>query len=102
MRKNLLVLASVLALIMAVSEAWAVKPPSVKDRSEASTEKHTWSDLKPGKKATTVDGKPCECGRSSTDPHACYYPKEGQYCCHPTTGDCHIVKIDEWNNPFGK
>jgi hypothetical protein len=52
-----------------------------------------------GRRSTTTGGTFCKCGVSKTNKAKCYYPKEGQYCCHPETGDCHIVKIEDWNNP---
>jgi|GEM_PF-4099542 len=89
------------AFIMAVaSYAHGVKPPSARDRAHNSQSKYEWSDLKPGKKAYTKGGKFCECGVSSTDPNTCYYPKPGQYCCNPKTGECRMLKLGDVNTPW--
>jgi hypothetical protein len=100
MRKTLLIPASVLTLILAVGAAWAVTPPSAKERSESSTGKYTWSDLKPGKKAHTKSGRLCECGVSSTNENECYEPKDGQYCCNPKTGKCYMREFGKVNTPW--
>lgn len=83
-----------------IREAHAVKPPTVKERNESvrnsdQQAKAAWF----GRKGYTKGGKFCECGVRKVNKNMCYYPKQGQYCCHPQTGDCHIVKIRNWNNP---
>ena len=85
---------------MGVGDAWAVKPPTVEERQDSvsHTDQHksaAWF----GRRSRTTGGVFCKCGVSKTNKSKCYYPKEGQYCCNPETKDCHIVKIEDWNNP---
>lgn len=96
-----MILLSAFAFALALpAGAFGVTPPSAKDRAENSEKKYEWSDLKPGKKAHTKGGKFCECGVSSTDPNECYYPKPGQYCCNPKTGECRMLKLGDVNTPW--
>ncbi len=96
MRKCFFALAFLACLGLAGS-AWAVKPPTVSERQEkvSNPDQH-----KKKKWFGRESGKNCECGASKTDPNKCYYPKEGQMCCNPKTGDCHIVKPTKYNIPF--
>lgn len=88
-----------------IKNLWAVKPPTVKERHESVSHpdqhREFLEDANPtSRPARTVDGKYCECGRSELNEHKCYRPKQGQYCCNPKTGDCHLVKTTKWNIPF--
>ncbi|MFH1829238.1 MAG: hypothetical protein ABH871_00480 [Pseudomonadota bacterium] len=86
-----------LACLSLAGNVLAVKPPSVSERQEKI------SDSDQQKKAEWFgreSGKNCECGVSRLDPNKCYYPKQGQVCCNPRTGDCHMVKTTKWNVPF--
>jgi len=86
--------------LVGVGDAWAVKPPTVQERNASvdnpnQQRRAAWF----GRKTHTTGGVFCKCGVSKTNKSRCYYPKEGQYCCNPETKDCHIVKIEDWNNP---
>ncbi|MBN1283168.1 MAG: hypothetical protein JXA24_05265 [Proteobacteria bacterium] len=92
-------LAAGVALAFAAS-AWAVKPPSEKERAENSRDKHEWSDLKPGRKGYTKGGRFCECGVSATNENECYVPRAGQLCCNPKTGECRMLEMGKVNTPW--
>jgi len=86
--------------VSGAKDAWAVKPPTVEERQESVSnpdqhKKAAWFS----RESRTTGGTFCKCGVSKTDNSKCYHPKQGQYCCNPETGDCHIVSIEDWNNP---
>lgn len=84
-----------------IRDAFCMDPPSVKERREKVSDKDQEKDAAWfGRKGYTKGGRFCECGVSRTDPNDCYHPKQGQYCCHPKTEKCHIVKTTKWNVPF--
>ena len=83
-----------------VGDAWAVRPPTVEERQESVSNpdqhrKAVWF----GRESRTTGGVFCNCGVSKTDKSKCYHPDPGQICRNPETGNTHIVKIEDWNNP---
>ena len=79
---------------------WAVKPPTVSERRESVSNpdqhrKAVWF----GRESRTTGGVFCNCGVSKTDKSRCYHPDPGQICRNPETGETHVVKIEDWNNP---
>jgi hypothetical protein len=83
-----------------VKDAWAVKPPTVKERQESVSNPDQHNKVEWfGRESRTTGGVFCNCGVSKIDKSKCYHPDPGQICRNPETGDTHIVKIEDWNNP---
>lgn len=78
----------------------AMKAPTIKERRDSVShpdqqKKAAWF----GRPSRTTDGRFCNCGVSKGDKNKCYYPEAGQVCRNPETGETHMVKIEDWNNP---
>lgn len=95
--------ASMTPSLPGIRDGLCVDPPSVKLREERVSKPDQQKDANwLSRKGYTKGGRFCECGVSRTNANDCYHPKQGQYCCHPKTGKCHMVKTTDWNVPFVK
>ena len=78
----------------------AMTPPTVREREQSvSNPDQQRTAAWFGRQSHAAGGQFCKCGVSKADKSKCYYPEAGQICRNPETGETHIVKIENWNNP---